>query len=118
MLTEATNKVKYGRGNAGVVVLELGESVSVVCLASMSAPPMMMMPTGESQDTWSYRDTPSWWLVSHWPTVKVEQVFQVSPFTVPPHRVSPVAEWKRRPGEGRSGMVHWCRCCRPSRLPR
>ena len=92
MLTEATNKVKYGRGNAGVVVLELGESVSVEFCASLFPPPMRTMPEGESQDTWSYRDTPSWWLVSHWP-VKVEQVVGVSS-PKPPHRVSPVAECK------------------------
>ena len=91
-LTEVTYLVVYGSGNAGVVVLELGESVSVVFSASVSYPPRMMMPLGESQDTWRHRLTPSWWLVFHWP-VKVEQVVSVSSSPNPPHRVSPVAEW-------------------------
>ena len=102
-LAEVTYYVVYGSGNAGVVVLELGESVSVVISASMPNPPMMMMPMGESQDTWSSRGTPSWWLVSHWP-VKVEQVEGVSS-SQPPHRVSPVAECSARPGGGRSGVM-------------
>ena len=50
-LAEVTYYVVYGSGNAGVVVLELGESVSVVSCASLYSPPMMMMPMGESQDT-------------------------------------------------------------------
>ena len=82
----------YGSWNEGEVVLELVDNVSVVWAASAELPPMMMMPEGESQDTCSYRITPSWWLVSHWP-VKVEQVVLVSSSLNPPHNVSPVAEW-------------------------
>ena len=51
-LTEVSYFVGYASGNAGVVVLELGESVSVVISAALRSPPMMMMPEGESQDTW------------------------------------------------------------------
>ena len=100
---EITYFVWYGSGNAGVLVLELGDNISVVWIASMPNPPMMRMPEGESQDKCSIRGTPSWWLVSHWP-VKVEQVVQVST-AHPPHSVSPVAECQVRPGAGRSGMV-------------
>ena len=83
----------YGSWNEGVVELEFGDSVSVVCAASLFVPPMMTMPEGESQDTERHRGTPSWWLVSHWP-VKVEQVEGVSSSSLnPPHSVSPSAEW-------------------------
>ena len=106
MFTEAevTYCVTYGSRNAGVVLLELVDNISVVYSASVPPPPMMTIPEGESQETWSIRSTPSWWLVSHWP-VKVEQVVGVSSKPTPPHRVSLVAEWPRRPGGGRSGMV-------------
>ena len=75
-----------------MMVLELGDNISMVWDASLSIPPKMWMPEGESQDTWPYRGIFSWWLVSHWP-VKVEQVVGVSssPSAQPPHRVSPVA---------------------------
>lgn len=36
--------------NDGEVVLELADNVSVVWAASLSSPPMMWMPEGESQD--------------------------------------------------------------------
>ena len=84
-----------------MMVLKLGDNISMVWDASLSIPPMIWMPVGESQDTWPHLVALSLWLVSHWP-VKVEHVLS-SPR--PPHRISPVAVCSVRPGGGRSGKV-------------
>ena len=80
---------RYCGGTAEMMVLELGDNISMVWDASLSIPPMIWMPVGESQDTWPHLVALSWWLVSHWP-VKVEHV--LSP-PRPPQSVSQVAEW-------------------------
>ena len=95
---------KYeGSWNAMVVVFVMLDKSSEVCHPQGSLPPIKMTPSGESQDTWFKRPKDRWWDVSHWP-VKVEHVYVVSA-SWPPHRVNPEAEWARRPGEGRPGVM-------------